>query len=208
MITKYNLFLNESKEDGYSISFKDDYGKIKNEAGRKITQILKDNLIGRTIAFTTRNFLTPEFKLGVNTHHSAIMLVEDVIYKPSIADTYTSPYLVKSHRKRDRYIYYDMSPTEKFFFIDSFIDNFNKYLLGEEISFIGNKDADRLTGHYKAPARTTCVPTGIDIVQDAAHQHDFLRITDDKGNKYYILHNSVFPEEKIKKLDPYGEEIW
>jgi hypothetical protein len=141
----------------YSLSLSTEYKRIKMEAGRKMASILNEKLAGRLVAFHTGTFLNKDFKTNVITSHDAIMHVEEVLYCRE-ADGYESyPYLIKSSDRKHS-TYYNISPSQKFFFVDSFIENFNKNYMGKEISFTilkekmsrGNKTANG-------------VPTKIDI---------------------------------------------
>ncbi len=211
MRTKFDNFLNEAMKTDKVISFSDDIRRIDMEAGEKMAEIFREHLVGRIVSFHTNNFLSETFKCNMSTSHNAIMNVEDVIYHRASESQYCTPYLVRSSDRR-RSVYFDISPTGKFFFIDTFMKEFEKYF-GKEIIFTGSKNADALSGFNASNPNikkiAKCVPVKITISLDAIHQGDLLKIYTEDGKSFYIDHKKqVKLVGGINPFDPYGEEEW
>jgi hypothetical protein len=210
MRTKFGNFLNEAMKTDKVISFSDDIRRIDVEAGEKMAEIFREHLVGRTVSFHTNNFLSETFKCNMSTSHNAIMNVEDVIYHRDSENQYCTPYLVRSSDRR-RGVYFDISPRGRFFFIDTFMKEFEEYF-GKKISFTGSRKGDDLStfnlGNKKMIVK--CVPTKIVIVHDAIHQSDLLKVYTDKDKEYYYIDfkKQVKLVGGINPLDPYGEEEW
>ena len=213
MKTKFELFtLNESMKTNKTISFKDDIHRIDAEAGEKMAQIFRDNLVGRLVSFHTENFKGEDFKTKMSTSHSAIMNVEDVIYRQECESQYCNPYLIKSS-DRKHYTYYDISPTGRFYFVDTFINEFKDKYFDHEITFTGSKNADALSGFSASNPNikkiAKCVPVKIIVSLDAMHQGDLLRVYAEDGKYFYIDYKKPIKiTGEINPFDPYGEEQW
>lgn len=211
MKTKFDIFLNESMKTNKVVSFSDDVIRVQAEAGEKMVAILKDNLVGRVVAFKTRNFLNENFKSVVITSHSAIMKITDVTYRPESKSLDGKPYFVKSE-DRKHYSWYEINPSDRFFYIDTFVKEFKKKYFGKEIIFTGSKRADDLSmfNFGNKNMKVKCVPTQIVIVHDAIHQGDLMKIYTDKEKEFYFIDykKEIKLAGVINPFDPYGEEEW
>lgn len=206
MKTKFKSFsyITESKKNGYLINFSDESKELEIEFGNKMAKVLRENLIGRIINFYTKNFFDKNFNLKTSTSHNAIMKVEDVIYRYESKGMYTSPFLIKSNDRKN-YVYFDIIPKEKFFYIDSFLDDFNKNYIEKEISFFTKKPHSE--SHLVK--KIIGVPTKIYIVLDGLWQTDVLKVDLENGKSYFIDYKkNITNLENMKKFDPYGEENW
>lgn len=122
MKIKFDTFLNEARMERFDINFSADNKRLIIESGEKMTDILKKNLVGRLVNFHTDNFIKDNFKTYMSTHHDAIMNIEDVLFNYDAKSPYCSPFLVKSHDRKYT-VYYDISPSGNFFYIDSFLEH-------------------------------------------------------------------------------------
>jgi hypothetical protein len=136
------------------------------------------------------------------------MNVEDVIYKPEVADTYCKPFLIKSN---DRMYskYYDIDPRSQFFNISEWSKNFRRRYVSKEVSFVGSKRADDLGNFGNIKNIVRCIPKEVVIVHSATPQQDLMKVyTHVDKEYYYIDYKKPINIVKINPNDPYGEEDW
>lgn len=210
MKTKFEIFtLNEAKKiPELSFSFCNDLKKFEMEAGEKLVEIMKEKLVGRIVSFHSHSWMDMTFRARSMSDHDMIMKIEDVIYRYDLKGPYSTPYIVKSF-DRKHYLYYDLwiEKYYSFFYIDSFMDNFNEKFLGEEITFT----AFSARKEY-AKDKVKGIPVKIEIKQDALWQADELQVTMENGEKKLIDYTKDIMTSgmiKMRKLsDPYDEENW
>ena len=159
--------------------------KVKRETSEEFIDVLKKALMGRTI-------------LLQNETGNKILKVNDVIMGNTGTDHY--PIIIQNEKLKSRYIYEDTNKSN-IQFVDTYLKFFEDHYLGEYIKFTGKSVKTGSDAQYTRHIIRIGIQHGT---------RDQIVVEDQEGVRYQLNLSGAIKiyDQKLKELDPYGEENW
>jgi hypothetical protein len=160
--------------------------KIKRELSEEFIDVLKKALMGRTILVQNEQ--------GYNK----ILKVNNVVMGNTGADHY--PVIIQNEKLKSRYVYEDTNKA-KIQFVDTYLRFFEDHYLGEYIKFTGKSVKTGSEAQYTRHIIRIGIQHGT---------RDQIVVEDQDGVRYQLNLSGAIKiyDQKLKELDPYGEENW
>jgi len=161
--------------------------KVRKAITEEFVEIMKKELIGRTILMRNEK------------GHVKILKVSDVVIDKMNGVFYP---LIKQDDKITCWYMYDAgADRSKITFIDTFLKFFEEHYLDEYIGFQGRSIKSGFEGKFTRHIVRIGIQRSL---------RDSILVEDDTGARYQLAYESDIKvyDEKLKDLDPYGEEDW
>lgn len=183
------IYNSKSYNDEFSKILNDAMAKVKEEATINMAKKLENDWKGKIISFED------------NSGKQKIVEVVNVIVENKGQDYY--PVIVEDKDRKFRFGWENGGKRSTIHDVGKFLDFFEKYYLGNLLMFQGKplKGGGDFNKMIKTPIR---------IGKTFGSSQDFIIMECDDDTTVFLQHTAKIKimDEKIKTLDPYGEENW